>query len=74
MYPEIWHNKNVITHFVGRDMNINEECLLGYLKNPDELSNNTEILKIYNKILEQKFVFKNILVNFPAINYTESAK
>lgn len=55
-------------------MNINEECLLGYLKNPDELSYNTEILKIYNKILEQKFVFKNILVNFPAINYTEQVK
>lgn len=55
-------------------MNLNEDCLLGYLKNPDELSYNTEILKIHNNILEQKFVLKNILVNFPAINYTENAK
>ena len=55
-------------------MNINERCLLAYLKNPDELSYNTEILKIHNKILEQKFIFKNILVNFPTINYTENVK
>lgn len=65
----------MLSHILqGNDMNLNEECLLGYLKNPDELSYNTEILKINNKILEQKFVFRNILVNFPAINYTEQVK
>ena len=53
-------------------MNLNENCLLEYLKHPDGLSYNTEILKIHNLILEQKFVLKNILVNFPAINYTEN--
>lgn len=55
-------------------MNINEKCLLGYLKNPDELAYNTEILKIHNKILEEKFILKNILVNFPVINYTKNAQ
>lgn len=53
-------------------MNINEKCLLGYLKQPDELSYNTEILKINNKILEEKFIFRNILANFPLLNYTKN--
>jgi len=52
-------------------MNLHEQCLLRYLTHPDELSYNTEILKLYNKILEQKFVVKNILANVSILNYTE---
>ncbi|MDY6309763.1 MAG: hypothetical protein SPL73_08270 [Cyanobacteriota bacterium] len=52
-------------------MNINEECLLGYLKQPDDLAYNTEILKLHNKILEEKFILKNIVANFSRLNYTE---
>ena len=55
-------------------MNINEECLLRYLKHPDELSYNTEVLKINNSILEQRFVLRNILANLSLLNYTENAK
>lgn len=52
-------------------MNLHEQCLLRYLSFPDELSYATEILKLNNKILEQKFVVKNILANVSFINYTE---
>jgi len=31
----------------------------------------TEILKLNNKILEQKFIVKNILANVSMFNYTE---
>ena len=55
-------------------MNLNEECLLRYLKHPDELSYNTEILKLNNHILEQRFIVKNILANIPLFNYTENVK
>ena len=55
-------------------MNINEKCLLRYLQYPDELSYTTEILKLNNKILEQKFIMKNILVNISSLNYTESVE
>lgn len=55
-------------------MNMNEKCLLGYLKQPDDLSYNTEILKLHNKILEDKFVLKNILANFSMLTYTEIMK
>ncbi len=53
-------------------MNIHEQCLIRYLKNPDELSYTTEILKINNKILEEKFILKNILANLSMINYTDN--
>lgn len=53
-------------------MNLHEQCLLRYLKHPDELSYVTEILKLNNKILEQKFVVKNILANTAKLNYTEN--
>ncbi|MBP3820377.1 hypothetical protein J6G99_01875 [bacterium] len=53
-------------------MNLHEQCLLRYLKNPDELSYTTEVLKLNNKILEQRFVMKNILANISSLNYTES--
>lgn len=52
-------------------MNMNEKCLLGYLKQPDDLTYNTEILKLHNKILEEKFVMKNILANFSMFTYTK---
>ena len=52
-------------------MNLHEQCLLRYLTHPDELSYVTEILKINNQILEQKFIVKNILANISVINYTE---
>lgn len=55
-------------------MNIHEQCLLRYLKNPDELSYTTEILKLNNKILEEKFVLKNILANLSMINYTNNVE
>lgn len=55
-------------------MNLHEQCLLRYLKNPDELSYATEILKLNNKILQEKFVAKNILANMLLLNYTESVK
>ena len=32
-------------------MNLHEECLLRYLKRPDELSYATEILKLKNNLL-----------------------
>ncbi|MBR1425617.1 hypothetical protein IJ579_08655 [bacterium] len=54
-------------------MNLNEQCLLRYLKYPDELSYSTEILKINNKILEHKFITKNILANISVTDYTEMA-
>jgi hypothetical protein len=52
-------------------MNINEKCLLRYLQYPDELSYTVEILKLNNKILEQKFIMRNILANVSSLNYTE---
>lgn len=55
-------------------MNIHEQCLLRYLTHPDELSYATEILKLNNQILEQKFVVKNIIANMSLINYTKNVK
>jgi hypothetical protein len=52
-------------------MNLHEQCLLRYLTHPDELSYVTEILKLNNQILEQKFVVKNFLANMSLLNYTE---
>lgn len=42
-------------------MNLHEECLLKYLKNPNELSYSTEILKLNNLILEKQFILKNFM-------------
>ena len=55
-------------------MNLHEQCLLRYLKNPDELSYTTEILKLNNKILEEKFVLKKILANLSMLNYTNNVE
>ncbi len=53
-------------------MNLNEQCLLRYLKHPDELSLSTEILKLNNKVLEQKFIAKNVLANISPKDYNLS--
>ena len=61
--------------FIGiYTMNLHEQCLLRYLTHPDELSYSTEILKLYNKILEQKFIVKNVLANITRLNYTKEVE
>ena len=50
-------------------MNLNEECLLRYLKAPDELSCCTDILKLNNQILEQHFLLENILTKNVNLGY-----
>jgi len=55
-------------------MNLHEQCLLRYLKHPDELSYTTEILKLNNKILQEKFIARNIIANLSLLNYTEIVK
>lgn len=52
-------------------MNLHEECLLRYLKHPDELSYATEILKLNNFILEKQFIMKNFVAKSFAISYTD---
>ena len=53
-------------------MNLHEQCLLHYLKNPDELSYSTEILKLNNFILEKRFIVKNFVAKSSSINYTDN--
>ena len=53
-------------------MNLHEKCLLRYLKNPDELTYTTEILKVNNFILEKQFLMKNFVAKTSAISYTEN--
>lgn len=53
-------------------MNLHEQCLLRYLKNPDELSYSTEILKLNNIILEKRFLVKNFVAKSSNINYTDN--
>ena len=53
-------------------MNLHEQCLLRYLKNPDELSYSTEILKLHNFILEKRFIVKNFVAKSSRINYTDN--
>lgn len=52
-------------------MNLHEECLLRYLKSPDELSYSTEILKLNNFILEKQFLMKNFVAKSLSISYTD---
>ena len=51
-------------------MNLHEQCLLPYLKNPDELTYSTEILKLNNFILEKQFLVKNFVAKSSQIHYT----
>lgn len=37
-------------------MNLNEECLLKYLQNPDELFNLTDILLDFNSLISENTV------------------
>ena len=53
-------------------MNLHEQCLLRYLKNPDELFYSTEMLKLNNFILEERFIIKNFVAKSSQINYTGS--
>ena len=52
-------------------MNLHEECLLKYLKRPDELSYTTDILKLNNFILEKQFIVKNFVAKSLSISYTD---
>ncbi len=60
--------------FIGglNNMNLHEQCLLRYLKNPDELSYSTEILKLNNFILEKRFIVKNFVAKSSNITYTDN--
>ena len=40
-------------------MSLNEDCLLRFLLNPDELAITTEILKTGNKEFERNFIINN---------------
>lgn len=40
-------------------MSLNEDCLLRFLSNPEELSILTEILKSDNEIFEKNFIINN---------------
>lgn len=53
-------------------MNLHEECLLKYLKSPDELSYSTDILKLNNQILEQHFLLENMLTKNLNLGYNNS--
>lgn len=69
------HNENVVRTVFYRwlfNMNLHEQCLLRYLKNPDELSYSTEILKLNNIILEKRFLVKNFVAKSSNINYTDN--
>lgn len=56
-------------------MNLHEECLLKYLKSPDELSYSTDILKLNNQILEQHFLLENVLSkNLNLVYNTKTAR
>ncbi len=55
-------------------MNLHEECLLRYLKYPDDLSYSTEILKLNNYILEKRFLMKNFVAKSMTISYTDDIK
>ena len=52
-------------------MNLHEECLLKYLKYPDQLSYTTEIIKLNNLIMEKQFLMKNFVAKSFSISYTD---
>ena len=56
----------------GIFMNLHEECLLKYLKSPDELSYSTDILKLNNQILEQHFLLENMLTKNLNLGYNNT--
>lgn len=52
-------------------MNLHEECLLKYLKYPDQLSYTTEVIKLNNLIMEKQFLMKNFVAKSFSISYTD---
>lgn len=50
-------------------MDLHEECLLQYLKSPDDLSFATDVLKLNNHILEQHFLLENFLSKNLKLDY-----
>ena len=52
-------------------MNLNEECLLKYLKSSDDITYCTNILKLNNQILEQKFILRNFINKKSSSRYTK---
>ena len=52
-------------------MNLNEECLLKYLKFPDGLSYTTQLLKLNEFIMEKQFIMKNFIAKSLSISYTD---
>lgn len=52
-------------------MNIHEECLINYLRKPDELAHTTDVLKINNHIFEKKFLSKIFLAKSLCVTYTD---
>lgn len=52
-------------------MNINEECLLKYLKNSDDIKYCTDVLKLNNQILEQQFVLRKFLAKNFTLDYNK---
>lgn len=53
-------------------MNLHEQCLLKYLKNPEGLSFSTEVLKLNNFILEKRYLMKNFVAKSSRISYTDN--
>ena len=51
--------------------NVNEDCLLQYLKSPDELSCCTDMLKLSNQIMEKHFILENILTQKTSLLYND---
>ena len=74
IFMRILHNYIVIHILFGGYyiMNLHEQCLLRYLKNPDELSCTTEILKLNNFILENRFLVKNFVAKSSSIHYNNN--
>ena len=52
-------------------MNLNEKCLLKYLKSSDDITYCTNVLKLNNQILEQKFLLKNFVNKNLSSGYTK---
>jgi hypothetical protein len=52
-------------------MSLNEDCLLKFLLNPDELITATEILKYSNKLFEKDFIKNNVSNKINTISFKQ---
>lgn len=52
-------------------MNLNEECLLKYLKNSDDIKYCTDVLKLNNKILEEQFLLRKFFTKNLSSGYNK---